>query len=349
MQDVWKSLKEFPKHLMTGVSYMIPVIVAGGIIFSLGVIIGGQSATPTEGFAGGLAKIGIAGLTLFIPVMAGYIAYSMADRPGIAPGIIAGYVANSIGSGFLGAMIGGILAGCVVILLKKIKVRQELASIMPIFVIPLFGSLISAGLIFWVIGGPIAALIGALTNVLQGMSGGSRGIFGAVNGLMYAFDMGGPLNKTAYTFSMAMMAQKVYWPQGVNTVACCTPPLGMALAVLLNKKKYTTRERTMSIPSLLMGLVGITEGAIPFAVADPFRVIPSVMLGSAVGGGLAAILGLESTIAWDSLVALPGMNKPLIWLLCVVVGCLVTALTVNLLKKDVVETTKEQEAEAVAG
>lgn len=342
MKEVLKSLKEFPKHLMTGVSYMIPVIVAGGMLFSLGVILSGQAATPTAGFPGGLAKIGIAGLTLFIPVMGAYIAYAMADRPGIAPGMIAAYLANSMGSGFIGAMIGGLLAGCVVILLKQIKVKPAIASIMPIFVIPVVGSFVAGGLIYWVIGTPIAGLLASLTEFLKGMSGGSRGLFGVINGMMYAFDMGGPFNKTAYTFSMAMMNEGIYWPQGINTVACATPPLGMALAVVLNKKKYAKRERTMGISSLLMGLVGITEGAIPFAVADPLRVIPSVMLGSAVGGGLAAVMGLENTIAWDSFITLPGSNKPLVFLLCVAVGCVVTALTVNFLKKDVVETEDKE-------
>ena len=337
MNEVMKSLKEFPKHLMTGVSYMIPVIVAGGMLFALGVILSGEAATPTAGFPGGLAQIGIAGLTLFIPIMGGYIAYSMADRPGIAPGIIAAYLANSIGAGFIGAMIGGLLAGIVVILLKQIKVKTEVASIMPIFVIPIVGSFVAGGLIYWVIGAPIAGLLTSLTNFLKSMSGGSKLVFGVINGMMYAFDMGGALNKTAYTFSMAMMSEGIYWPQGINTVACATPPLGMALAVFLNKKKYTKREQTMGISSLLMGCVGITEGAIPFAVGDPFRVIPSVMLGSAVGGGLAAAMGLESTIAWDSFVTLPGLNKPGVFLLCLAIGTVVTALTVNLLKKDVAE------------
>jgi fructose-specific PTS system IIC-like component len=342
MNEVLKSLKEFPKHLMTGVSYMIPVVVAGGMLFAFGVILSGHAATPTEGFPGGLATIGIAGLTLFIPIMGGYIAYSMADRPGIAPGIIAAYLANSIGAGFIGAMIGGVLAGCVVILLKQIKVKQEIASIMPIFVIPILGSFVAGGLIYWVIGTPIASLMTSLSNFLKGMSGGSKFLFGIINGMMYAFDMGGAMNKTAYTFSMGMMNEGIYWPQGINTVACATPPLGMALAVLLNKKKYTQKEQTMGISSLLMGCVGITEGAIPFAVKDPLRVIPSVMFGSAVGGGLAAALGLESTIAWDSFVALPGINKPLIFLLCLAIGCVVTAVTVNLLKKDVVEDVEAE-------
>lgn len=341
MGEVISSLKEFKKHLLTGVSYMIPVIVAGGILFALAVVLGGQAATPTEGFPGGLAKIGLAGLTLFVPIMGGYIAYSMADRPGIAPGIIAAYIANSIGAGFLGGMIGGLLAGCVVILLKQIKIRSDLASIMPIFVIPLVGSFVSAGLIYWVIGTPIASLLAAITNVLTGMQEGSKFVFGAVNGMMYAADMGGMFNKTAYTFSMAMMNEGIYWPQGINAVACATPPLGMALAVLLGKKKFTSQERKLGVSSLLMGCVGITEGAIPFAVADPFRVIPSVMLGSAVGGGMAAAMGLECTIAWDSFITLPGLNKPGVFLLSLAVGSAITALTVILLKKDVVE---EEEA-----
>ena len=333
MDSIKAAFKDTRKHLMTGVSYMIPVIVAGGLLFAFGVIVSGQAATPTEGFAGGLATIGIAGLTLFVPVMSGYIAYSMADRPGIAPGMIAGYVANSIGTGFLGAMIGGFIAGAVVILLKKIKVRRELQGIMPIFVIPLIGSFIAAGLIYWVLRAPLVGIMNGLTALLETASKGSKFVFGFLSGLMYSFDMGGALNKTAYTFSMAMMNEGIYWPQGVNCVACATPPLGMALAALIGKKKFTGEERRAGISSLIMGIAGITEGAIPYAIADPLAVIPSVMLGSGIAGGLAAALGLECTIAWDSIVAVPGVNKIGIFFLCLAVGCVITAVCANLLKK----------------
>lgn len=337
MKEIWEVLKDGRKHLMTGVSYMIPFIVAGGLLFAFGVIISGEAATPTEGFAGGLATIGGVGLGLFVAVMGGYVAYSIADRPGLAPGMITAYLANSIGAGFLGAMIGGFLAGIVVMYLKKIKVPAAIQGIMPIMVIPLLGTFISSGLMLFVLKTPLTWIMSSLTNMLLSLSEGSKFLFGVVNGAMYAFDMGGTLNKTAYTFSMAMMNEGVYWTQGINTVACATPPLGMALACLLGKKKFTPAERKTGISSLIMGLVGITEGAIPFAISDPKAVIPSVVIGSAVAGGLAAALGLECTIAWDSFVTIPGINNIPVFLLCIAVGCAITAGLVLLLKKDVTE------------
>lgn len=337
MKEIWEVLKDGRKHLLTGVSYMIPFVVAGGLMFALGVIISGQAATPTEGFAGGLAQLGSAGLGLFVVIMGGYLAYSIADRPGLAPGMIAASIANSIGTGFLGAMLGGFIAGITVLFLKKIKVPASLQGIMPIMVIPLAGSFISGGIIYFVLKTPLTWIMSSLTNMLLSLSGGSRLAFGAVNGMMYSFDLGGALNKTAYTFSMAMINEEIYWPQGINTVACATPPLGMALACLIGKKKFTPAERKMGISSLIMGLVGITEGAIPFAVSDPKAIIPSVVAGSAVAGGLAGALGLECTIAWDSFVTIPGLNNIGVFLLCIAVGCAVTAGCVLLLKKDITE------------
>jgi len=343
MEELVGILKDTRKHLMTGVSYMIPIVVAGGILFSLAVVLTGEAAVPTEGFPGKLATIGIAGLTLFVPFMAAYIAYSIADRPGIAPGLITGWVAQGTGAGFLGAMIGGLLAGIVAYYMKKIRVRREFQSMMPIFVIPIVASFVGAGFMIWVLGAPIAALTDGLTNLLQSLSEGALVVYAAVHGAMAAFDLGGPVNKTAWTFGMAMMERDFYLPNTMQAIGSAVPPLAMALAVLLGRKRFTETEQRAGVPAFLMFLVGITEGAIPFAANDPLRVIPSLCLGSAVGCVIGAISGVEVRIPWDSLPCIPGTTNVFMYLVSILVGALVAAFAINALKKPVASVAEAEE------
>lgn len=335
MDELVGILKDTRKHLMTGVSYMIPIVVAGGILFSVSVVLLGEAGVPTEGFPGDLATIGIAGLSLFVPAMAAYIAYSIADRPGIAPGLIAGWVGQGVGAGFLGGIIAGLVAGIVAYYMKKIRLRAELQSIMPIFVIPIVSSFLAAGFMLWVIGTPIAALTEALKNMLQSLSGGAMVVYAAVHGSMAAFDLGGPVNKAAWAFGMAMMEQGWYVPNTMQAIGSAVPPLAMALAVLLGRNRYNETEQKAGIPSFLMWMVGITEGAIPFAANDPIRVIPSLMLGSAVGCVIGYLTNVEVRIPWDSLPTIPGTSNVFMYLVSIVVGALVAAFTVNFLKKPV--------------
>ncbi|HCX65380.1 MAG TPA: PTS fructose-like transporter subunit EIIC, partial [Eubacteriaceae bacterium] len=271
-------LKDLRKHLMTGVSYMIPFVVAGGVLLAVAVMLSGQASVPETGFLKAMSDIGIAGLTLFVPILGGFIAFSMVDRPGIAPGMIAAYLANNMNGGFLGGMIGGIIAGIVVFYLKKIKVPAIMKSVMPIFIIPLIGTLISGLLIIYVIGQPIAGLMSSLEVWLSGMQGASKVVLGLILGCMIAFDMGGPVNKTAYAFGVGMVATQ---PELMAAIAVpiCTPPIGLGIATFLSPKKYTVEEREAGKAAIIMGSIGITEGAIPFAAADPIKVIPTIMAG----------------------------------------------------------------------
>ncbi|MCY6369881.1 PTS fructose transporter subunit EIIC [Clostridium ganghwense] len=341
-------LKDTRKHLMTGVSYMIPFVVAGGVLLALSVLLSGSAAVPAEGTKLlDLFNIGAAGLGLMVPILAGFIAFSMADRPGIAPGAIGGYLANQIGAGFLGGIVAGLLAGIVVYYLKKIKVPSIMRSVMPIFVIPLVGTFIVGGLVVWVVGAPIAGIMAGMKAWLEGLGTGNLIVLGIVLGGMIAFDMGGPINKVAYGFGAAMvgtidpatgmaspMALKIMAAIGV---AICTPPIGMGVATLLAPKKYTEEEKEAGKAGILMGMIGITEGAIPFAAADPIRVIPSIIVGSAAGAVTAMIMGAGNPAPWGGWIVLPVATGKIGYMVATLVGVAVTAIMVNVLKKPVSE------------
>lgn len=340
--DWKKSLSDLKKHVLTGTSHMIPFIVAGGILFSLSVMLNDVPSTPTEGWLAGLAQIGLAGLTLFIPVLGGYIAYSIADKPGLAPGMLGAYLAKEVGAGFLGGMVAGFIAGIVVKELKKIKLPTSLKTLGSIFLYPLIGTLVTGGIMIWVIGTPIASVMNGLTNWLSGLGDVGKVPLATILGGMTAFDMGGPINKVATLFAQTQVDVLPYLMGGVG-VAICTPPIGMGLATLLAPKKYNNEEKEAGKGALLMGCVGITEGAIPFAANDPIRVIPSIMVGAAVGNIIPFLLGVLNHAPWGGLIVLPVVEGKFGYILGVVGGSLVTAIMVNLLKK--VNTDKEIKVE----
>ncbi len=331
-------LKDMRKHLMTGSSYMIPFVVAGGVLLALSVMLSGQPQVPEAGILKDVWDIGSAGMALFIPVLGGFIAFSMVDRPGIAPGMIGAYLANQVGAGFLGGIVAGILAGIVVYLLKKIKVPAVMRSVMPIFIIPLIGTLVVGGLIVWVIGAPIASIMTGLETWLGSMSDVSKVILGIILGAMIAFDMGGPVNKAAFFFSVGMIPTN---PQlmAATGVAICVPPLGLALATFLAPKKYTAEERESGKAALIMGLIGITEGAIPFAAADPLRVIPSIVVGGAAGSVVSLLLGAANNAPWGGWIVLPVVSNRISYIIATLIGVAVTAFVVNTLKKPVEEVS----------
>lgn len=334
-------LKNTKQHLMTGVSYMIPFVVAGGVLLALAVMISGKAAVPETGILKHMSDIGIAGLTLFIPVMGGFIAYSMVDRPGIGPGMIAAYLANAKGGGFLGGIVGGIVAGIVVYYLKKIKVPKVMSSVMPIFIIPLVGTLISGMIILLFVGEPIAVFMKGLEAWLNGMQNSSKIVLGIILGAMIAFDMGGPLNKTAFFFAVAMIPVNPTLMAAVAT-AVCTPPLGLALATFLFKKRFTVAEQESGKAALIMGSIGITEGAIPFAAADPLKVLPAIMIGGSAASVTSLLLGATNQAAWGGLIVLPVVTNRIGYIIAVIVGSVVTALTVSILKKEVKEEKVEE-------
>lgn len=332
--EVKEKVSTIKKHLLTGTSHMIPFIVAGGVLFSLAVMLNPEgAATPRIGWLGDLAKIGNAGLQLFVSVLGGYIAYSIADRPGLAPGMIGAYLADQIGAGFLGGIVAGFIAGYVVKALKKIKLPISLKSLGSIFLYPLFGTLITGGIIVCVIGAPISLLMDGLTNWLNTLNRAGKIPLAAILGAMTAFDMGGPVNKVATLFAQTQVDTLPYLMGGVG-VAICTPPIGMGIATLLAPKKYNTEEKEAGKAAIIMGAVGITEGAIPFAANDPLRVIPSIVVGAAIGNIIPFLMGVLNHAPWGGLIVLPVVEGWLGYILGIIVGSLITALMVNFLKKD---------------
>jgi fructose-specific phosphotransferase system IIC component len=329
-----KVLEEAKTHLMTGVSYMLPFVVAGGLLLTIGLLLGGGE--QEAGFAKKTVDTGVLIFKLMVPVMAGYMAYSIADRPGIAPGMVGGLIANEIGAGFLGGIVAGFLAGYIVNGIKVIPMHRYFVQLKPIIVIPLLGAG-AVALLMYIIGQPIAALSEGLEAWLKSLSGGNLIILGLIIGAMMAFDMGGPVNKVAFAFCVGMLNQEIYAPMAACWIGIMTPPIGLALATRIAPKKFTAAERQSALPTTFMGATGITEGAIPFAVTDPLRVIPSIVIGSAVGGALALALGAQAPVPSGGVFVVPFFIKPIMFVIAFVVGIVVTALTAAVLKKKVEE------------
>jgi fructose-specific PTS system IIC-like component len=344
MNDELKRLREY---LMTGVSYMIPIVVIGGVLIAFSIALSGvqpgKGAVVTAPVLKNMMDIGSAAFSLMVPILAGFIAYGIADRPGIAPGMVCGVLANNIKAGFLGGIIAGLLAGYIARWIKGWKVNKNLRPIMPIFVIPLLTSLIVGGLMIYVLGGPISSLMASMTNGLKSMSQGSSVILALIMGAMIAFDMGGPVNKVAFMFGAAMITEGIATVMGPVAAAICIPPLGMGVATLLAPKKYSETEKEAGKGALAMGLIGITEGAIPFAAADPLRVIPSIMIGSSVGAAVAALGKVADHAPHGGPIVLPVVDNKVMFIIAVLVGITVTSLLVNALKKPVSQEVEENE------
>ncbi|WP_258296460.1 PTS fructose transporter subunit IIABC [Paenibacillus peoriae] len=352
------------RHLMNGVSYMVPFIVIGGLLIAIALTIGGEKTPgglviPDGSFWKTVQDIGSASFTFMIPILAGFIAMSIADRPGLAPGMIGGFIAangsfygSEAGAGFIGGIIAGFLAGYVALGIRKIKVGRALQPIMPIIIIPVLASLI-VGLIFvFVIGAPVAQLFEALTGWLAGMQGTSSILLALILGAMISFDMGGPVNKVAFLFGSAMIGEGNYEIMGPIAVAICIPPIGMGLAAMINKRKFAPEEREAGKATFTMGLFGITEGAIPFAAQDPLRVIPSIMVGSMVGSVIAMLGNVGDKVAHGGpIVAVLGaVDHVLMFFIAVIVGVAVSVVLISLLKKDIVATvTPDVAGEAMPG
>ncbi len=346
MKDLINILKTTRLHLMTGVSYMVPFVVAGGILLAIGVMITGEGSVPKDGtFAKDLFDLGVAGLGLMVPILAAYIGFSIAGRPGLAPAGISGAVASAIGAGFLGGLLGGLIGGIAAYYLKQTPVPKKIHTVVPIFIVPIIGTLIAAGGMLWVFGPPVAAINTSLTHWLQSMDTSNAILVAIILGLFTGFDLGGPVNKVAFAFMLMSVGAGVYGPVAANSVAICTPPIGLGIATLLSRRLYSDAERETGIAGFLMGSIGITEGAIPFAASDPLRVIPSTMIGSAVGAATVAILGVKGHAAWGGLIVLPVVEGKMKYLIAIALGALTTALMVNFLKTVWKQKKSEQEEE----
>lgn len=330
------------KHLMNGVSFMIPFVVAGGILIALGFLFGGIYVYEDQylnTLGGHLFWLGKGAFGLMLPILGGYIAYSIADRPGLAVGAVGAVVASTIGAGFLGAMIAGFLGGYVVLGIKKvIKLPRNLQGIMPVLVIPVLGVTIVGLLLYYVVGGPAAALNTAMSNFLTGMQGASAAGLGLVLGLMMAFDMGGPVNKAAYAFATGtLVAGQGSMIMAAVMAAGMTPPLGIALATVLFKNKFTKEEHEAGKAAWVLGISFITEGAIPFAAEDPLRVIPSLMIGSGITGALSMIFKSTLTVPHGGIFVLFAVGNLALYAVAIAVGMVVTALLIGSLKKKVAD------------
>ncbi|MEU9913231.1 fructose-specific PTS transporter subunit EIIC [Streptomyces sp. NPDC051001] len=349
------------KALMNGVSYMIPFVVVGGLLIAISLSLGGHTdpsgglVIPKDSFWMDVNNIGVIGFTLMVPILSGYIAYAIGDRPALVPGMIGGWIANTgslydskAGAGFIGAIVTGFLAGYLVLWIKKVKVPRFVQPIMPIIVIPIVAST-ALGLFFiYVIGKPISWVFEHLTSWLSGMTGTSAILLGAILGLMIAFDMGGPVNKTAFLFGAGLIATGNQTVMGMCAAAIPVMPLGQGLATLIRKRLYTEQERETGLAALFMGCFGISEGAIPFAAARPAQVIPANMLGGAVAGAIAGVAGVEDAVPHGGpIVAVLGAVSGVpMFFVAVVIGTVVTALTTVALV-DVSE--RRRRGEAVVG
>jgi len=338
------TLQQHKQYLLTGVSYVIPMIACGGILIATAIalltFLHPGAMTPTGGpdFSEAptlevVLNIGVAAFTLAMPVLAGYIAYAMAGRPGLVPGLIGGYLAGTTNAGFLGALLAGLLAGHVVNLVKKLPVPKSLRPIMPIIVIPVTSGLVVGVVMLKVLGVPIAGAMTFLGAWLQTMSQGNAIVLAMVLGAMIAFDMGGPVNKAAFFFGAAMIKEGNFAVMGACAAAICTPPLGLALATLVSRRQWSEEQRESGLAALGMGMVGITEGAIPFAAGDPVRVIPSIMFGSMVAATIAMLGGVGDHAPHGGPIVLPVVDNRVIYVVAIIAGTIVTALTINLVKR----------------
>lgn len=333
-------LREIKAHILTGISYMIPLVVASGLTMAIGRAIAGSSVDNlgTTGFGYWLFTTGQLGMSLMVPILSAYIAYSIVGRPAIAPGLIIGTVANTIKAGFIGGMVGGLLVGYLVILIKKyIRLPKSLSGIIPVIVIPFLATAIPALIMFAVLGVPIVWLSTALTNFLTSLSGGARFLYGAVVGAMSTFDFGGPVNKVATAYCNALLAEGIGDAKVTQILGSMIPPFGIAISALLAKNKFTKAEIETLKSAVPMGCVMITEGVIPIAARDIVRVVISCVAGSAVAGGLSMNWGVSSPLPNGGFIAFPFFNKPIEGLICLIIGSVSTGVLLALIKKEATE------------
>jgi fructose PTS system EIIBC or EIIC component len=345
-----EQLQKHKQYLLTGVSHVIPLIACGGILIALSLAYafqthhvnahGGPDIDQCPTLVRNVFMIGVKAFDLFPAVLAGFIAYAIAGKPGLVPGFVGGAIAampQGIGdenakAGFLGAIIIGMIAGHLVNLLKKLPMPKMIRPIMPIIVIPIV-STVPVGLLMLALNVPIATVMVKMHGFLAGLQAGSEILLAMALGAMIAFDMGGPINKVAFFFGAAMIDQRNYTIMGACAAAICTPPLGLGLATLLSRKRWTEEQRESGLAALGMGMIGITEGAIPFAAGDPFRVIPCIMFGSMVASTIAMLGKVGDHAPHGGPIVLPVVDGRIMYVVAIIAGAFVTAIAINSVKK----------------
>ncbi|KUO25274.1 fructose-specific PTS transporter subunit EIIC [Vibrio cholerae] len=343
--DFKKLLSTMKGHLLFGTSHMLPFIVAGGVLLALAVMASGKGAVPADGLLADISNIGIKGLVLFPIILGGFIGYSIADKPALAPAMISSGIMADMGGGFLGCIVAGFIAGGVVFQLKKIPLSANMTALGAYFIYPLIGTLISAGIVLWGIGEPIKLFMASMNEFLASMAGASKVVLGTILGGMTAFDMGGPINKVATLFAQTQVDTQPWLMGGVG-IAICTPPLGMALATFLFKKKFTKQEQEAGKAAAIMGSIGISEGAIPFAANDPMRVLPSIVAGGIVGCVFGFLTDVLLHAPWGGLITAPVSSNIPMYVVGIVLGSLTTALIVGFWKPVAEEEVEDEIAEA---
>lgn len=349
--------KEIFRSLNTGISKFLPVIIAAGILFSIVLMTGEVTATsivPRNQFFADLQQVALYGFAMMVPVLAAYMAYSIGGNAALAPAFIMGYVVNNpIGSnqvttGFIGAMIFGVLVGYFVKWLKTVKVHPVIASVMPVMIIPTVTLLVMAPIYIYGLSYPIDWFVKAMVAALQGLSGVNAAALGIGIGILAALDMGGPCSKAATAFTLALMAEGVYGPNGVFRMCCAIPPLGLAISsLIISRSKYTKEEKQFGITAFFLSLAGITEGAIPFAAKDPKRVIIAIVIGTAVAGMLGMLSGIDSLVAFGGLVAIGGVTKGALWYVVdMFIGALIIAAILHFTRKKAEQSPEQTQVEA---
>lgn len=326
------------KHLLTGVSYMLPMVVAGGLLIALSFVFGIEAFKEEGSLAAALMKIGgESAFQLMVPLLAGYIAYSIADRPGLAPGMIGGLLASSLGAGFIGGIVAGFIAGySAKAIARWVRLPDSLEALKPILIIPLLASLITGLTMIYIVGSPVAGVLQSLTQFLDSMGSTNAILLGALLGGMMCVDLGGPINKAAYAFSVGLLASSSYAPMAATMAGGMVPPIGMAIATVLARRKFAQSERQAGKAAGVLGLCFISEGAIPFAAKDPLRVIPASIAGGALTGALSMYFGCKLMAPHGGLFVLlipNAINHALLYLLAIVAGSLVTGVLYALIKQ----------------
>jgi PTS system fructose-specific IIC component len=326
------------KHLLTGVSYMLPMVVAGGLLIALSFVFGIEAFKEEGTLAAALMKIGgETAFQLMVPLLAGYIAYSIADRPGLAPGMIGGLLAGTLGAGFIGGIIAGFVAGYAAKAVSRwIPLPASIESLKPILIIPLLASLVTGLVMIYVVGTPVAKMLAGLTEFLDTMGTSNAILLGLLLGTMMCVDLGGPVNKAAYAFSVGLLASQSYAPMAATMAAGMVPPIGMGIATLIARRKFAQTEREAGKAALVLGCCFISEGAIPFAAKDPLRVIPASIAGGALTGALSMAFGAKLLAPHGGLFVLlipNAINHALLYLVAILAGSLVTGGIYALIKQ----------------
>lgn len=341
IRDVFKNFKQ---HCMSGISYMIPVIVIGGFCTAIARLVGGVDVEGSLGYC--FLEAGNAAFALMVSVLCAGIAYSICGKPGIAPGVVAGFLATNVKAGFLGGLICGVLIGIMILWMQEhFPNSKALKSMYPIVIYPVISGIISTLLVMFVFGPPLASLTQAIVDFFLGMNAGSKFLMGFILGCMTGFDMGGPVNKICFSVVSAFAASGIWGPAAGKNAAAMAPPLGMAIsALVLTPKKYTEEEREDAKVAIALSLCQVTEGALPFAFNDPKRVIPAVTIGSGIAHGLILAWGVTVPVLHGGIFSIPLTSNPLLWIAAYLIGAMVTAVIVSVLKpKEPVRHAVEEE------